>query len=379
MEVKVNNEVLIWARTRMNMSQDVVAKRINKTPEEIDEWEKGKKYPTYIQLEELSYKVYKIPIAVFFFPDIPKNIRKEEKNFRTLNNEIYSEIPTNVIEMINNARVMQLNLKEIETRNVIRFTKLGLNIFDNELNEKIRDILGIDIEIQKKAKGNNDAFEMWRSSLYNNGIYVFKNAFKEANFSGFSLYDDEYPVIYINNSMSFTRQIFTLFHELYHIILKTNGIDKVEDDYIDKLEEEKRKIETMCNKFAGNFLVPDKIIQSEFEDQEINEKMVLKIANKYHVSREVIYRRLLDMKKISEKYYENIHKELNNEAYRPPQNNGGGNYYNTKKSYLGNEYIEDVCESYYKGNIDIYKVSDFLDVKVESIPNLGIMLKEGSR
>lgn len=29
--------------------------------------------------------------------------------------------------------------------------------------------------------------------------------------------DEQYPVILINNSMSFARQIFTLLHELYHL------------------------------------------------------------------------------------------------------------------------------------------------------------------
>ena len=96
---------------------------------------------------------------------------------------------------------------------------------------------------------------MWRSAFYNCGIYVFKDAFKEEKFSGFCLYDNQFPVIYINNSMSFSRQIFTLFHELCHIILKTSGIDKTDDDYLNRLSIDNKEIETFCNSFDGEFLV----------------------------------------------------------------------------------------------------------------------------
>ena len=45
----------------------------------------------------------------------------------------------------------------------------------------------------------------------------------------------------------------------------------------------------------------------------------------------------------------------------------------------GDNYIYDVCQTYYNGKINIYEVSNYLNVKVEGIPRLGIMLKEVSR
>ena len=205
------------------------------------------------------------------------------------------------------------------------------------------------------------------------------DAFKEENFSGFCLYDNQFPVIYINNSMSFSRQIFTLFHELCHIILKTSGIDKTDDDYLNRLSIDNKEIETLCNSFAGEFLVPSEDLKEEIKNKELNEKNILNIAKKYNVSREVIYRKLLNLNKISSSLYEKIHNELNEEIYRNNKNSKGGNYYSTQKSYLGENYIYDVCQTYYNGKINIYEVSNYLNVKVESIPRLGIMLKEVSR
>ena len=378
MKVRVNHEMLIWAREQLNLSQDEVARRSGRKIEDIQAWENGTDYPTYAQLENISYSIYKKPIAIFFFSDKP-NIKKQENEFRTLDNEVFKEIPTRILELINKARVMQINLSQIEMQQKIKLTQLDFNIKDLNFCNKLRDFLNVSMELQKKAKTMSDAFEMWRTAFYECGVYVFKDAFKDNSFSGFCLYDKDYPIIYINNSMSFSRQIFTLFHELYHIILKTSGIDKTKDDYIDRLDINKKKLEQLCNEFAGKFLVPENDLIEELKGKEINKKNIEKVAKIFSVSQEVVLRRLLDIGMINKEYYEEERASIINEIYRNPVNNGGGNYYNSQKSYLGEGYISDVCFNYYKGNIDIYTTAQYLNVKVEAIPKLGILLKEGSR
>ncbi|MFR3156594.1 MAG: ImmA/IrrE family metallo-endopeptidase [Clostridia bacterium] len=378
MKIKVNNDILVWARQELNITQEEVADRMGRNIEDIINWEEGKDYPTYAQLEKLAYTIYKRPLAVFFFPNIP-NIPKNNGKFRTLDNEIFNEIPTRIIELMNQARVMQLNLQELDSNSRIRITELELDIHEQNFYEKLRDVLGVDLELQKKAKNMSDAFEMWRSAFYECGVYVFKEAFKDNSFSGFCLYDIKYPVIYINNSMSYSRQIFTLFHELCHILIKTSGIDKANDDYISRLELDNRKLEMICNMFAGKFLVPTNDLLKLIDNVEINEKNIEKLSKKYSVSRDVILRKLLDMGKISKEAYEKKHSDYQEEMYRKPINSGGGNYYNTKKAYLGENYINDVCSNYYSGKIDLYETANYLNVRVEAIPQLGVMIKEGSR
>lgn len=378
MKIKVNNDILVWARQELNITQEEVADRMGRNIEDIINWEEGKDYPTYAQLEKLAYTIYKRSLAVFFFPNIP-NIPKNNGKFRTLDNEIFNEIPTRIIELMNQARVMQLNLQELDSNSRIRITELELDIHEQNFYEKLRDVLGVDLELQKKAKNMSDAFEMWRSAFYECGVYVFKEAFKDNSFSGFCLYDIKYPVIYINNSMSYSRQIFTLFHELCHILIKTSGIDKANDDYISRLELDNRKLEMICNMFAGKFLVPTNDLLKLIDNVEINEKNIEKLSKKYSVSRDVILRKLLDMGKISKEAYEKKHSDYQEEMYRKPINSGGGNYYNTKKAYLGENYINDVCSNYYSGKIDLYETANYLNVRVEAIPQLGVMIKEGSR
>lgn len=67
--------------------------------------------------------------------------------------------------------------------------------------------------------------ERFRDELYKVGIYVFKDSFKDDSVSGLCLFDERFPVILLNNKMTFPRQLFTLFHEVYHIFINSNDID----------------------------------------------------------------------------------------------------------------------------------------------------------
>ena len=64
--------------------------------------------------------------------------------------------------------------------------------------------------MQKKINDVNKSLEMWRSSFEKIGISVFKDSFQNDGYSGFCIYDKEFPVIYINNNLSKNRQLFTI-------------------------------------------------------------------------------------------------------------------------------------------------------------------------
>ena len=67
----LNPEILKWVRQRAGQSVGEVAASINQKPETVKAWEKGESAPTYVQLETLAYRIYKRPIAIFFFPEAP--------------------------------------------------------------------------------------------------------------------------------------------------------------------------------------------------------------------------------------------------------------------------------------------------------------------
>lgn len=57
--------MLVWARESIGYTIDETAHRLgNVNPEKVKAWENGTSSPTYTQLENLAYKVFKRPLAV---------------------------------------------------------------------------------------------------------------------------------------------------------------------------------------------------------------------------------------------------------------------------------------------------------------------------
>lgn len=139
----------------------------------------------------------------------------------------------------------------------------------------------------------------------------------------------------INNSMSFARQIFTLFHELYHLISDTSGAEIIRDDFYVALDPAQEQAERACDVFANSFLIPHDDFVVELEKQPLTEDHIEHLAKLYSVSREAIMYTLLKMRRITSADYDALREISYGEATRnqkqPGGNNkSGGNYYSTK-------------------------------------------------
>ncbi len=377
-KLAINTEILIWARASLGLNISDVATKLNKTEDEIQSWEKGTTSPTYIQLEKLAYEVYKRPIALFFFPEIPKEV-KPKTDFRTLPETEVEELPTDIIKLYRKAKVFQYNLAELYddqkpvSNSILDVESLSKNHKIERVASTIRQYLGISLKEQFSWQGEDEAFKFWRQSLEKNGIFAFKDAFKNDDFSGFCLYDELYPVIYINNSMSDTRQIFTLFHELAHLLLHAGGVDFYSSKKTDRWKGEYLKTEQWCNKFAAELLVP----ASDINLGDFNEKTIENYAKRFSVSREVILRKYLDAKIINQNDYNswvNKWREGLLQKEKSQKKKSGGNYYFTLKSYLGESYIELAYRKFYKNKINENQLSDYLNIKPKNITHFENMV-----
>jgi Zn-dependent peptidase ImmA (M78 family) len=166
------------------------------------------------------------------------------------------------------------------------------------------------------------------------------------------------------------RQIFTIFHEIGHLLFKAGGVDILEESFFNRLQVDYYAIEQVCNKFAGEFLLP--AVEFKNNCPAFNEENLIKMADAYKVSREVILRKYLDSSLISSEVYKEYTRKWLKEyiASKKDKKNSksGGNHYNTKKAYLGEYYVNLAFSHYYQGKIDVEILADYLGEKVGNIP-----------
>lgn len=381
--VGVQPEVLRWARESIGKSPEDVARALKRPARDIEAWERGDKVPTYAQLEKLAYKVYKRPLAVFFFPRPPEE-KDPKSEFRTLPYEDLKDLAPDTYLHIRRARAYQLSLRELfgnaspNPDPVFRSVALSKNASVVEQAAIVRSHLGISLEQQNGWRDDEFALKQWRSSIERAGIFVFKNTFKQKTISGFSLSDDCFPLIYLNNSTTKTRQIFSLFHELAHLLLQMNGIGKIDRSYVKDLPGREQKTELFCNALAAEILIP----VADFERQTsevlkniegLPNRYFAELAERYGVSREAVLRRFLDQGRVEAGFYERKAKEWS--AQQKPA--GGGNYYRNVNAYLSESFAREVVRRYYRRQLTLEQASEYLGIKTKSFENLEQHLLQG--
>lgn len=366
----VNPSLLVWARQRAGLTVEDVADAIGKSPAVIRDWESGAAAPTYVQLEKLAYGVFRRPLALFFFPQPPEE-PDPYQSFRTLPDFEIDELTAESRFRIRQARATQLSLEELaEGENpaehfILRDLHPVASQQATRAAREVRAYLGVDMKTQRNWKTKAEALAAWRAAVESVGVFVFKDTFKQREVSGFSLFHPEFPIIYINNSTAKSRQMFTLFHELAHLIVHTNGITKRDDRYIEKLHGTDRAIEIFCNRIAAEILVPEEALNSE--NLSVADANIARLAKLFSVSREVILRRLLEHGIVSRSHYEQKAKEWAADYFDQKDDASGGNYYATLASYLSDTYTRLVFRRYYQGALGVEELAQHLNVKIANL------------
>lgn len=373
----IQPSVLRWARASQGYSIDDVALHLKRDPDEILAWETGQSAPTYAQLEKLAYSLYKRPLAVFFLPEPPPEPDVKQE-FRTLPDFEIDQLAADTRYQLRLAHALQISLRELNdgvnlaSRLIFRDIELTAKANIKKVAVAIRSYLNISLGDQASWKSSDDALKTWRNAIEESGIYVFKHALKQKSISGFCLADHEFPIIYLNNSTTKTRQIFSLFHELAHLLLNVNAITKLDVSYIEYLPKKEQNIEKFCNALAAELLIPSVDFEEQLKStKSISDVFIQELARRYHVSREAVLRRLLDRGLVEQSYYE---AKANQWAGEAKNGGSGGDYYATQATYLGEHYLQLVFSKHYQGKLTLEQAADYLGVRTKSVAGLEEML-----
>jgi len=147
----------------------------------------------------------------------------------------------------------------------------------------------------------------------NFGIKILETSMPKPEVSGFITKEDDGQIcIYVNENDSFTRQRFTMAHELAHFYLHCKDKDDADDkkgilDFVrfrnGEYDYESMAEEREANAFAAELLVPFRALKELWDAGYKNKKGadIAFLADKFVVSIEMMEYRLMNFKRDLEK------------------------------------------------------------------------------
>ena len=298
MQINFNIDVL---RELVAQQPHKASHLIEKFPK-INEWKENVKKPTLNQLGELA-NFFHIPFGYFFLKSIPVRTYPIP-DYRTIKNEEFKP-STELLENIKILERRQEWAKELlkEFKEPLPFANsIDIKTDIEVAAQKIRDILKLPINwtTSENLKDWKEAFRLLLDRTEAAGIYVVINGGVDHDqtkrldikeFRGFVLYDNYAPFLFINGNDFITGKIFTIIHEIVHVLIGESASFDFKN-----LMPAKNNIETFCNAVTAEFLVPKVLLQNE-SIKKPNDYERLSLS--FKVSRIVIARRLLDLNKIT--------------------------------------------------------------------------------
>lgn len=349
-EIKINPGLLNVLRETSGYSVNEVAKKLKTTTDKIEEVEKGNTSFTLTQIKKLA-DIYKRPLAAFFTDTLLK--MPALSDFRINRNK---KLTPDV--HISERRAYYLTNKLVQLTD----KKSKIPIFSDALNpgelaNQFRKYLNVDL---LKSTNIKDILSYYKQILEDKLlISIIELPLKADDVRGFSILSDISCVV-LNEQDKPSIKLFSLFHEICHLIKKTSSVCSI------VIEQENRDIETFSNKFSAEFLIPLDDLKKEYKKySQLNENVIYKLSKIYGVSKQVIMIRLLWLGYITKEKYNQFKKEgvekLKKKMF------GRRNWDKVFQNRVGNLVIKEVTNIYRLGKISYSDVVDILNIKTKYI------------
>lgn len=313
----VNHEMLIWARGETPFSTvEEVEQRISSiSAQKLTAWESGSDLPSITEAKKLA-SLYKVPLACFYLSSPPEKRVKKYTDRRTLNGTVYCttsyELWSEINRIISNREKL---LEYVDTEELGRYTLPALEADSTIENvaEILRAYLGISVPFKNKNAYKNNAFNYFRSVFEHRGISVSQiSGVSLDEMRGLSICYNFCPIIAINNKDFERAKVFSLFHELAHLVRRSSSLCKI--DFDERNDDE----EKLCDSIAAATLLPKSSFSKIAIDYhkkytEWSSICLQDIGDKFGVSSVVVLRRLYELDVIQKPAYIQIYKRLNEE------------------------------------------------------------------
>ena len=360
----VNPELLRWAREQAGIdideSKGATVPGTQISFKRIQAFEDGKDQPTYRQLMALG-KVYFRPTTIFYLSRPPQDpeIGIDFRTLRSQSRRANAIVDALKRDIVFRQSILKDFLQEVEEIRPLSFVHSYTQRHPRELARRIQRDFNFHLDEFRKKDNATKAFEYLRECVEEAGVFVMLighlgSSTQESHkcsvdmFRGFVLSDEIAPLIVINANDTKAARSFTLLHELAHLYLGNTSISGAWTPSIEN------NIEKFCNQVAASVLLPEQNIPySNMED-------IKNLSKQYKVSRAFILYKLFLEGKINHTQWQDCTKRMEQQSQTGSARGGGGNYYATRRNYLGHRILHVVKIGVRSGNLSYTAASAVL-------------------
>lgn len=374
----INPPLLSWARTSVGLTLLEAAKRSRVQADQLEKWEQGQDLPSISQLHRIA-AVYARPFTLFYLPKPPQE-SQPVRDFRRLPPAQREKFGPRLLINFRKAqerRTAALSLmREIGT--APRQFLFQVNRHSKVVNvaTSVRSALNVTLETQFSWKSDSATLRGWISAVEALDVLVFQVSRVPLNeMRAFCVSEPFLPVICLNGADQPYGRVFSLAHEFVHLMLNISAVTDLRSGGRGRTEVD--DLERFCNAVAAEFLVPAESLRTEdlFISRNPQEAWDIEdlrpLSTKYGVSREVLARRLLDLRMIDHRSFAHIQNQIET-LYKRAQktistSEGGPSYYRVQARNLGRLFTTLVLGAYYQDAITLYEASNHLGVQADRI------------
>jgi Zn-dependent peptidase ImmA (M78 family) len=376
-EAHINPDLLVWARESAGFGASDAASKLKISIDRLQNWETSRETLSIPQLRKLA-ELYKRPIAVFYLPERPKNFQALH-DFRRLPDSLLGAESHTLRLEIRKAQYRREAALEIYStlgeEPAASVAKTTQQVSADDSARMIRAALHVRPEDQLAWHTDYEALNGWRRAAEGLGILVFQaTGVSTDEMRGFSLVVTSLPVIVLNIKDSVRARIFTLLHELAHLMLREEGVCDLDEGA--RQSSHDQQVEVYANEVAGEALVPremltrDQTVVSNSGIRDWSDEAIEHLSKRYWVSREVIVRRFLVAGLIGESFYKRKRDEYE-QQYRSARKVAGFVLPHTLAiSRAGDLFANLVLDGYAREKLTSRDVSDLLDVRLKHQPRI---------
>ncbi|MBL8158901.1 ImmA/IrrE family metallo-endopeptidase [Candidatus Saccharibacteria bacterium] len=378
MEIKV--KAAVFRSLRLNRSFDIerLSRDTGIAVDELEQYDQQDSSIDMVTLEKLA-KAYKKRWTIFLL-QVPEQAPKHGNDNRSRHNrtEVLDIDLLNALdaaEYIIESGAELASGSGVELPNPTADLSRNPELFAQQFREGLKPN-------EVKLQSLTDDFgplRFWKDLLTERGLYISEMGWETKSVRAFSIIKKSRAIIVLSTKEEPQPRLFSLLHELCHVIHKQSGICDLHDDADD--------VEALCNRFAAAFLMPENKFRQAANELGVlvgsmpSGEQVKRLRKLFGVSRLAAYRRLHTLGYISKQQYETIQGEYSDDYEKPEEHkkkSKGGDYYRNKLANNSKRFTVEAFDAYADGRIGSRTLSRMLGISVKNLQEFKTRVGNGS-